>query len=93
MPKTRTSRRFKKAYKKLPKDVQMRVRKATALLMENPRHPSLQAKPIQGIPGIYECRVDQNYRMTYERIPGDILLLRIVGLHDEALHDEALKNP
>jgi hypothetical protein len=37
---------------------------------------------------VYEARVDVNYRLTYERLAGDILLIRVVGLHDEAL-----KNP
>lgn len=26
---------------------------------------------------------DQSYRMTYERLPDDTLLLRVVGKHDE----------
>jgi len=43
---------------------------------------------IQGAAGIYEARVDQDYRLTYEREAGDTLLLRVVGRHDEAL-----KNP
>jgi hypothetical protein len=59
-----------------------------ALLAENPRHPSLQTKPVQSFKGIYEARVDINYRLTYERLPNDWLLIHVV-----ATHDEALKNP
>jgi mRNA-degrading endonuclease YafQ of YafQ-DinJ toxin-antitoxin module len=58
------------------------------LLAQNPKHPSLRSKPIQGAKGIYEVSPDMHYRMTYERLPGDILRLRAVGSHDEAL-----KNP
>ncbi len=58
------------------------------LLAENPRHPSLQTKPIQSFKGIYEARVDINYRMTYERLPNDVLVIRTV-----ARHDETFKNP
>jgi hypothetical protein len=57
-------------------------------LAENPRHASLRTKPIQGAHGIYEARIDQSYRMTYQRLPGDVLLLRAAGKHDETL-----KNP
>jgi hypothetical protein len=65
-----------------------RYSKPCALLAENPRHASLQTKPIQGARGIYEARIDQSYRMTYQRLPGDVLLLRAAGKHDETL-----KNP
>jgi len=88
MPKIESSQRFKTAYRDLPPEIQAKVKKALRLLTENPRHPSLQSKPIQGIKGIYEARVDQNYRMTYERLPGDIVRMRTVGKHDQAL-----KNP
>ncbi len=85
MPKAKVSPRFKKAFKKLSPELQARVLKALKLLEENPRHPSLQTKPIQGFRGIYEARVDLSYRMTYQRLPGDILFLRAVGKHDETL--------
>jgi mRNA interferase RelE/StbE len=88
MPKVKGSPRFKKAFKKLPSELQVKVIKALKLLEENPRHPSLQTKPVQGIRGIYEARVDQSYRLTYQRLPDDILLIRVVGRHDETL-----KNP
>jgi mRNA-degrading endonuclease RelE of RelBE toxin-antitoxin system len=88
MPKAEASPRFKKAFKKLPPEVQAKVIKALKLPEENPRHPSLQTKPIQGVRGIFEARVDQSYRMTYQRLPDDVLLLRVVGKHDETL-----KNP
>lgn len=88
MPKIRFTRRFLKSFARLPVAVQEKIKKQIALLAENPRHPSLQTKPIQGAPGIYEARVDVDYRMTYERTSDDTLVLRVVGKHDEAL-----KNP
>ncbi len=88
MPKIESSQRFKLAYRDLPPEIQAKVKKALRLLTENVRHPSLQTKPIQCIQGVYETRVDQNYRMTYERLPGDIVRMRTVGKHDQAL-----KNP
>lgn len=88
MPKIRFTRRFLKSFARLPVAVQERIKKQIALLVENPRHPSLQTKPIQGVSGIYEARIDVDYRMTYEREADDTLVLRVV-----AKHDEALRNP
>ena len=85
MPKIESSQRFKDAYRDLPPEIQAKVKKALRLLTEYLRHPSLQTKPIHGIPGIYEARVNQSYRMTYERLPGDIVRMRTVGKHEEAL--------
>lgn len=85
MPKIKFTRRFLKSFAHLPRPVQEKIKKQLALLAENPRHPSLQTKPIQGAPGIYEARVDSDYRFTYERDADDTLVLRVVGKHDEAL--------
>ncbi len=85
MPEVELTERFRQAFRLLPPEIQKKVLKTLRLLAENPRHPSLQTKPIQGAPGIYEARIDQSYRMTYQRLPGDILLLRAAGKHDETL--------
>ena len=85
MPKIKFTRRFLKSYARLPRPVQEKIKKAITLLAEDPRHPSLQAKPIQGAPGIYEARVDVDHRMTYEREVDDTLVLRVVGRHNETL--------
>jgi mRNA interferase RelE/StbE len=88
MPKVNASPRFKKALYELSPEMQAKVLKALALLAENPRHPSLRTKTVKGGFGIFEARVDINFRMTYERLPGDVLLMRTVGKHDGTL-----KNP
>lgn len=88
MPEIETTETFEKCFIELPERTQKKVLKAIRLLANDPRHKSLRSKPIQGAPGIYEARVDRGYRITYERIPGDILRLRVVGKHDDAL-----KNP
>ena len=85
MPKIKFTRRFLKSYAHLPAAIQEKIIKQVALLAENPRHPSLQTKPIQGAAGLYEARIDQDYRLTYERQADDTLLLRVVGKHDETL--------
>jgi mRNA-degrading endonuclease RelE of RelBE toxin-antitoxin system len=88
MPKIRFSKRFTKAYLRLPLDIREKIKKALALLEENPRHPSLQTKPIKGARGFYEARVDRNYRMTYVRLADDTLEMSYVDNHNDAL-----KNP
>lgn len=88
MPEIARTATFDDLFGKLPKEVQKKVIKALRLLADNPRHPSLQTKPVEGAPGIYEARIDLSYRMTYQPLPGDKLLLRVVGKHDEVL-----KNP
>ncbi len=85
MPKIKLSDRFIELYKSLPASIRKKIKRQIQLLEENPRHPSLQTKPIRGTNGIYEARVDINYRLTYERLPDDILLLRVVAKHDDAL--------
>ena len=87
MPKIDRSERFQKAQAKLPDEIFKKLKKTLQLLATNPRHPSLQSKQLEGTKGIYEARVDQNYRLTYQRQPGDILRLRTVGRHDETLRN------
>ncbi len=88
MPKIRFSKRFTKAYLRLPLDIREKIKKALALLEENPRHPSLQTKPIKAARGFYEARVDRNYRMTCVRLADDTLEMSYVDNHNDAL-----KNP
>ncbi len=85
MPIIRFTRRFLKSFARLPASVQEKFKQQIALLAENPRHPSSQTKPIQGAGGIYEARVDLDYRMTYERAEQDTRILRVVGKHEEIL--------
>lgn len=87
MPEIRVARRFQREYSELPENIQRKVDKAIRLLAGNVRHPSLQTKPVQSAPGVYEARVDQQYRMTYERLAGDILQLRVLGLHNKVLKE------
>jgi len=87
MPKIRFTRRFLKSFARLPAAIQEKVKKQLALLAEDPRHPSLQTKPIQGASGIYEARMDIDYRLTYERDEDDTLVLRVLARHDKALNN------
>ena len=76
--------RFKRAYQKLKLDDQGLTDKAIRFLAADPRHPSLRVKKIKGTQDVWEARVSRSIRMTFE-MRGDLILLRNVGQHDEAL--------
>jgi len=80
------SETFKRLYKNLPQGLKERTQKTLHLLESNPSHPSLGHKKMAGQPGIFELRVSDNYRITYQRI-GDTAYLRKIGIHD------LLRNP
>ncbi len=85
MPEIEIPDKFIELLSELPVDIRKKVAKILRFLAENPRHPSLQSKPVQGAPGIFEARVDDSNRLTYERLPGNVLRLRVIGKHDEVL--------
>lgn len=76
--------RFERAYLKLRGDDAQRVDKALARLAEDPAHPSLRVKRMQGTVGIWEARASDGLRFTFER-DGDRVTLRMVGPHDRTL--------
>jgi mRNA interferase RelE/StbE len=88
MPEIVLTETFIKGYENLPPHIQKKAKKAIRFLANDPRHPSLRSKPVEGAKGIFEARVDQSYRMTYERLEDDVLIMRVVGEHDKTI-----KNP
>jgi mRNA interferase RelE/StbE len=83
----RRTERFRKAYQTLPKHIQEKVSKAFALFQENPRHPSLGVKKVQGLDNIWEGRIDLFYRFTFEYVTEQdseeiICLFRNIGPHN-----------
>ena len=72
--------RFKKDFKQLPAEIQRRVAKTLELFLANSRHPSLHVKKMEGAPDIWELRVTDNYRMTFQFVHEGALLRR-VGTH------------
>jgi addiction module RelE/StbE family toxin len=72
---------FERDFRGLPQDVQARAERVFALLLDNPRHPSLQAKRMQGVKDLWEVRVSLSYRITYQ-LEGERVVLRRIGTHD-----------
>ncbi len=81
------SDRFKNNYAKLNDEIKKKVKAKLKLMSENPMHPSLRTKRVQGTENIFEASINMNVRMTWQYVESGILL-RNVGEHDEIL-----KNP
>jgi mRNA interferase RelE/StbE len=90
--KYQRTKRFKKAFKELPESVKEKVAKAFSLFRENPQHPSLSIKKMKGHRDIWEGRVDDFYRFTfeYQAVPDSdetVCIFRNIGRHDILDHD------
>jgi len=81
----KTEKTFDRYYARLPQHLQERVKKQLALLLENPRHPSLQTQKMAGHSDIWEARVTRDYRFTF-KIEGETYRLRHVGTHEIFRH-------
>lgn len=79
--KLQPTERFRKDYEDLPRQLQRRVDKVLELLLQNPRHPSLQIKKMKAYEDRWEGRVTQHYRFTFTT-EGDTYILLRVGTHD-----------
>lgn len=80
----KTSASFEKEFKKLPADQKKLAKKKLALLVGDPRHPSLRCKKVQGYfeePPIMELSVTMTVRVTWQRFP-DFIYLRHIGTHE-----------
>ena len=75
------SRRFKKEYSNLPKEIQKIFDQKLQLLLQDLSHPSLRAKRIQGTKNRWEGSVTMKYRFTFESLENG-LIFRAIGTHD-----------
>lgn len=71
---------FKKDYHNLPESMQEQIDEQIIRLLDNPKHPSLRIKKMEGQQTIWEARITGGYRLTFQ-INGDTYLLRRVGTH------------
>ena len=78
---------FKQKVQQLDANIKKMLRNKLELMEQNPKHPSLRTKKIQGTSDIYEASITMSYRLTWQYYEEGILL-RNVGEHDKTL-----KNP
>ena len=69
---------FEQAHEKLTKAEKRSVHKALTLLGDNPRHPSLRVKRMEGNRNIWEARPSKRLWMTFE-MAGEVVFMRNVG--------------
>ena len=80
---TRTER-FKKSVLELDLRTQQKLKKQLKLLVSNPRNPSLRVKKIKGTRSIFEARINDSYRFTFEYGEKDEIILKRIGPQNAA---------
>lgn len=85
--KIKYSENFRDAVQNLSPEAKRELKKKLEIMIENPRHPSLRSKKIEGTDDIFEASIYMDIRMTWQYISAGILL-RSLGEHDRTL-----KNP
>lgn len=74
--------RFQKHYQKLTEQEKQQLRIKLELLAENPSHPSLRTKRIQGTADLFECSVNMDIRIIWYYEDDKMIILVDVGHHD-----------
>ena len=80
--KSRTTRRFRSAFARLPKQIQAQAREAYRLFSTNPQHPSLRFKRVHPTDPIYSVRITRSYRALGVQV-GDEVVWFWIGSHDD----------
>lgn len=74
--------RFLKHFKALTEQEKRQLKKKLTLLAENPLHPSLRTKRIQGTADLFECSVNMDIRVIWYYEGEEIIVLLDTGHHD-----------
>ncbi len=69
-------------YHRLGPPAKAQARKAYALFMQNPGHPSLHFKPLNGFDGVWSVRISLPYRAVGVRC-GDVIQWFWIGTHGD----------
>ena len=73
---------FQDNFGKLSQKEQTLVERKVELLSENPSHPSLRCKRVEGKSGYFECSVNMDIRMIWRYEAGRIIVILDIGHHD-----------
>jgi mRNA interferase RelE/StbE len=77
----KTTAAYDKSFALLTPAIQKRALEKLALYENDPRHPSLRVKRLEGVENIWGLSVTKSYKITFQR-KGTIVLLRNIGTHD-----------
>jgi len=87
MTQLRLTNHFKEKLTKLDTKSQKSIHKALRIMLENPRHPSLRTKKMEGVEHIFEASANMDIRITFHYEKPDTLVLRNCGHHDDTLRN------
>jgi len=78
------SSRYKKQYKKLPRNIQNSIKGVLADLMKTPMPAGIKFEKLKGYkkPNIYTLHITGNFKMSFETI-GSEAKLRCIGNHND----------
>lgn len=76
------TKRFQKHFKGLSAQEKKQLQNKLQLLAENPMHPSLRTKCIQGTRDLFECSVNMDIRIIWYYEGDKMIILVDVGHHD-----------
>jgi len=85
---SKTTKRFRDALGKLPKDVQRQARDAYRLFSQDPNHPGLRFKKVHTTEPIYSARISIDYR-ALGVLDGEDIVWFWIGSH--AQYDKVLQ--
>ena len=83
-----TTERFRRAFVRLPRQVQQQAREAYALFLADPFHPRLHFKQVHPTEPIFSARIKSGYRAVGVR-DGDSIIWFWIGSHAD--YDKLLK--
>ena len=78
--KSHTTRRFREAFQKLPRQVQSQARAAYQRFQQDPYYPGLRFKQIHPVKPVYSVRININYR-AIGILQGDEIIWFWIGSH------------
>ena len=76
------TKRFEKHFKTLSTQEKKQLRNKLLLLAENPLHPSLRTKRIQGTKDLFECSINMDIRIIWYYEGDKLIILIDVGHQD-----------
>lgn len=79
---SKTTRRFRELYEKLPNNIKQSARESYNLFRENSRHPSLRFKKVHATLPIFSVRISLDYRAVGV-IENDEILWFWIGAHKD----------
>ena len=79
---SRTTRQFWRLFSDLPSDAQRDAKRAYRLFQNNPAHPGLQFKKLEGEDNIYSARIGLGYR-ALAVMKADRVVWYWIGSHSE----------